>query len=108
MLPSAQDVKGSTPAGVAEKVRHDVDEECGALSNADFVYLIFGRFERPVDEKRTPQNILFRDESPVAAVEAVGAVIAHGEVMAGRNDYVSVFDVRGQCDGPGWGYALGF
>lgn len=40
-------------------------------------------------------------EAPVTAVEAVGAVVSHHEVIAGRDDEILSLDVAGEVNGPG-------
>ena len=65
-----------------------------ALSLRDvFIHLVFRHFERPIDEERASDEVGARHESPVAAVVAVGPVVSHHEVVAGRNDEVFALDV---------------
>src|SRR6266403_3685479 len=40
----------------------------------------------PINQERTPHNGVAVHESPVAAVLAVIAIVAHGEILSRRND----------------------
>ena len=53
-----------------------------------------------VDEERFAYYCLARYEAPVAAVFAVVAVVAHDEVVAGRDDEVAVVDKAAHADPP--------
>src|ERR1043166_10179328 len=61
------------PARVAEEVEEEAERALGARRTL---------VVRPVDEHRAPDDRLARDVAPEAAVEAVVAVVAHGEVVA--------------------------
>jgi hypothetical protein len=93
-------VEGSLPASVAEEVKSFVKSRFGTLGEGSLVCAGFRHGDRPVDEERAAYDVLSRDEAPVTSVHAVGAVVAHGEVLAGRNDQVSVVNVGGQRQGP--------
>jgi hypothetical protein len=60
----------------------------------------FVLLEREVDEQRFADDGLARDEAPVTAVFAVVAVVAHDEVVAGRDDEVAVVDEAAHADPP--------
>jgi hypothetical protein len=92
----ADDVEGAAPAGAIEDVEDDVADEGDAVAHGGLVGLLGGGVEGPVDEHRAAHDVFLRDEAPVAAVEAFGAVVAHGEDVAGRNDEVVALDVRGE------------
>src|SRR6266581_7683929 len=50
----------------------------------------FGVFERPVDEGGLPLHVTARQETPVAAVFRVVAVVAHHEVVVGRDRHRTI------------------
>ena len=65
-----------------------------ALSDAEVLYISSsGVSKRPVDEKWTADEVGSGDQAPVAAVVAVGTVVAHDEVHAGWNDEIFTLDV---------------
>src|SRR5271166_3829409 len=45
---------------------------------------------RPVNDQRSSNNVFLRHESPIAAVQAVVAVVAHHEVVSFRNNELAV------------------
>src|SRR5260370_42220005 len=51
------------------------------------------RIHRPVNQKRTPADGVAVHESPIPAVLTVIAVVAHGEILPGRNDDLAVVDI---------------
>src|ERR1700678_2142020 len=79
-------MEGSAPAGLVEEVKDYVGIELELVSHSFFLILIVGLDERPVDKEWTAYDVRSRHKAPVAAVEADGAVIAHGEVTA-RGDH---------------------
>ena len=93
-------MEGSVPAGVGEEVGELVEGEGGFVGEGGLVVLIVGGFEGPVDEEWAADEIGAVDESPVAAVEAVGAVVAHDEEAVGRDDEVFALNVGGKIEGP--------
>ena len=93
----------SLPACLVEDVEEDVAHEADALADALLVDLVGGGFEGPVDEHGTAYDVFAGNEAPETAVEAFGAVVAHGEDFAGRNDEVAVDDVVGEFVGPAGG-----
>src|SRR5205823_10394451 len=93
-------VEGSVPAGFAEEMCELIEGEADLVGKALRFDLAFGGFEGPVDEERAANEIGARNESPVAAVEAVGAVVAHDEEAVGRDDEVKAADVGRQIEGP--------
>ena len=96
-------MEGAAPAGFAEEVKDDVADETDALADGLFVDLVGGGFKGPVDEHGAADDVFARDEAPEAAVEALGAVVAHGEDLAGRDDEVAVLNVVGEFVGPACG-----
>src|SRR5271170_5982755 len=97
------EMEGALPACLVEDVDEDVGHEADALADALLVDLVGGGFKGPVDEHGTAHDVLARDEAPETAVEAFGAVVAHGEDLAGWDDQVAVYDVGGKLVGPACG-----
>ena len=79
-------MEGAAPAGFVEEVDDDVEDEADAVSDGGLVDLVFRGDEGPVDEKRAAYDVFPRDKAPVAAIQTDGAVVSHGEIVAGGND----------------------
>ena len=90
----------SLPACLVEDVEEDVAHEADALANALLVDLVGRGFKGPVDEHGAADDVFPGYESPETAVEAFGAVVSHGEDLAGRNDEIAIDDVVGEFVGP--------
>src|SRR5579872_3421982 len=91
----------SLPASLVEEMQHLVAQnEFQAVAPCGLEVLIVGSRKRPVDEHRPPNDIFLRDESPVAAVEAHAAVIAHGEIVIRRHDQILTLNVGRKIDSP--------
>src|SRR3989338_1289416 len=81
---SADEVEGPPPAGVGEEGAGASDQAADAGSR-----LAAGRLhpfgpaslEGPVDQEGAPDDVIARHQAPLAAVEAVVAVVAHDEVL---------------------------
>src|SRR6266576_832825 len=97
------EMEGALPACLVEDVEEDVAHEADAFADGLFVDLVGGGFKGPVDEHGAAYDVFSGDEAPETAVEAFGAVVAHGEDLAGRNDEVAVDDVVGEIVGPACG-----
>src|SRR5271170_4083407 len=97
------EMKRALPACLVEDVDDDVEHEADAFADALFVDLVGGGLEGPVDEERAAYDVLARNEAPVAAVEALGAVVAHGEDFSGRDYEIAVLNVAGEFVGPAGG-----
>ena len=91
------------PSCFVEDVDENVAHEAETIAYALLVDLVGGGLERPVDEEGSAYDVFARDEAPVAAIEAFGAVVAHGEDFAGGDDEVAVLDVAGEFVGPAGG-----
>jgi hypothetical protein len=96
-------VEGSLPARLIEDVKEDVSHEADALADALLIDLVGWCFEGPVDEHGAANDVFARDETPETTVETFGAIVAHGEDLAGGNDEVAVDDVAGQFVSPACG-----
>ena len=77
--------------------------EADALTHSLLFDLVGGGFKGPVDEHGTAYDVFAGNKAPVTTVERFGAVIAHGEDLAGRDDEVAVLDVVGEIVGPACG-----
>src|SRR5437588_12929131 len=77
---SLHDPECAPPTRLIEKVNHHVGDESDPIEKVCLLVLVRGRLERPVNEHGPPNQILARNESPVAAIVADVAVIAHGVV----------------------------
>ena len=55
--------------------------------------LFGGRVVRPVNDQRLADDILARHEAPVAAVERLIAIVAHGEIVPRRHHHFAVLHV---------------
>ena len=86
-------MKSPAPAGVVDEVEELMEGKAGAVGEACLVLLIFWGLEGPVDEERPPDDIAARNKAPVTAVEAIGAIVSHDEVVAGRDEEVFALDV---------------
>ena len=83
--PSADEPEHPVPSRPREEVDRDARELPDLVDRpAPDVGVRLG-LVRPVEEERPPEDVLARDRSPEAAVERVVAVVAHPEVVAGRN-----------------------
>jgi hypothetical protein len=97
------EMEGALPACLVEDVDENVAHEAEAIADALLVDLVGGGLERPVDEEGSAYDVFARDEAPVAAIEAFGAVVAHGEDLAGRDDEIAVLNVAGEFVSPAGG-----
>jgi hypothetical protein len=97
------EMQRARPAGLRKEVNEDVTDEGDSLIEGLLVDLVGGGFEGPVDEQGAAYDVLAWDEAPVAAVEGLGTVVAHGEDLAGGNYEVAVYDVFGEFVGPAGG-----
>src|SRR5208283_2359634 len=82
--PSAHHVEDSRPACLIEEVEHDVEQPGDAIAEVVVLVLIAGRDERPVEEHGAANHVFLRNKSPVPAIQADIAVVAHGEDLTGR------------------------
>src|SRR5215469_10048977 len=91
---SVHPVEHSLPPGFVEKVQGYMSVECQPVAQIGSEILICRGFERPVDEQRSADDVLFRDASEIAAVVAHVAVVAHHEVVAVGDDNVLALHER--------------
>src|SRR5512140_2821485 len=53
---------------------------------------IVRRDEGPIDKHAATNDVLFRNEPPIAAVEAYVSIVTHAEVMVGRHDDIATIN----------------
>ena len=75
-------------------------EEAQTVSCALFIDLVRWSFEGPVDEERTAYDVFARNEAPITAVKALGAVVTHRKDLAGRNDQIVALNMLWQLQRP--------
>ncbi len=93
----------AAPAGFAEEVNDDVADEADALADGLLVDLVGWGFKGPVDEHGAANDVFAWDEAPETTVEALGAVVSHGEDLTGRDDEVAILNSAGKLVGPACG-----
>src|SRR5438477_1478917 len=97
---SSHKLESSSPAGLVEEMHDHFAHEKETIAPGSLEVLPIRSFKRPVDKHRPPDNIFLGNKSPVAAVQTHSAVVAHGEVMAGRYDDVLALNIRREIDHP--------
>ena len=103
---SVDGVEHAAPAGAGREVSDRVEDGEDALAEGRVGVVVAGGVDGPVDEERAAHDGLAVDEAPVAAVGAVVAIIAHGEIFSGRdNEFVTLYvfaNFVGPFDLHGW------
>src|ERR1700685_3188130 len=69
----------SIPAGLGEEVLGQIQEVAGEIVDGRTGQALGAGSVGPVDDERLANDVSTRDEAPIAAVERIVAVIAHGE-----------------------------
>src|SRR5947209_3793327 len=98
------DVERAAPTRLGEEVGDHVHDEADAIADGALFVLVTRRFKRPVNEHRPADDVRPRDESPVAAVFADVAIVAHPKITVRRDDYISALDVRTHGEDPFLGH----
>jgi len=93
-------VQRALPARVGEEVKRHVRDPCHVVADTGFVVLMLGRYEGPVVEQRPAHDVLAWNKTPVARIEAVVAIVAHHEELAGWDDEVAIHDMIREVVGP--------
>src|ERR1700756_5593795 len=89
------------PACLVKEVNnYFTEEKLNPIGPFCLEVLVIRSFKRPVNKHRPPDNIFLGNESPIAAVQTDATMVAHGEVMVGRNNYVVTLNVRWHIDRP--------
>jgi len=90
----------AAPAGARGKMGDGVENGEEALAEGGLGIIVAVGVHRPVDEEGAAHDGFAVDKAPVAAVGAVVAVIAHGEILAGRYDELVALNVVSDFAGP--------
>src|SRR5215469_5158710 len=85
--------EGATPTRLVKEMKNHVRQETDALAEISTAILIGRRVERPIDKHRASDYVLLGNKSPVAAIEADVAVVAHSEITVFRNDNIATLDM---------------
>src|SRR5258708_4974198 len=93
-------VKGAAPPGFIEEVTQGVENIVATLLQALIRIGTGWHIERPENKQRTADNVGARNKSPVPAVEAGIAVVAHHEVTAVRHNQVIALNMLSHFDWP--------
>src|SRR5205085_4969213 len=81
------DPESAVPAGDLKYVQRTIDEMKNFITcRRRLRHVVPKAVQRPIDNERAPDDVFLRHKTPVAAVRAVIAVVAHHEIVAGRND----------------------
>src|SRR5208337_163096 len=86
-------VQHAAPTGARGEMRQGVENGGDALAERGIGVVVAGGVDRPVDEKGAAHDGLAINKAPVAAVGAVVAVIAHGEIFARGNYQFIALDI---------------
>src|SRR5215831_18686724 len=97
---SSHELERSSPARFIKEVDYDSAQKQEPVAPSRLCVLIVRSLERPIDEHRPANDVLFRNESPVTAVQTYAPMIAHRKVVAGRHHNVISLDVTRQIDRP--------
>src|SRR5262252_3298828 len=97
---SAHHVEHPGPAGLVKEMDHDGKKELKAFRNTGPCVLIPRLLERPIEKHRASDHVLKGNESPITAVKADVAIIAHCEDAVGRNHQFAILDMRRQFIAP--------
>src|ERR1700758_2684453 len=103
-LMSLHQMKGATPPGLVEEMKNDMPNEGDTIGDAGALVLVLGGDKRPIHKERAADDVLTGNKAPVTAVEAVGAVVSHGEVAARRHNQIAILNVIRQIERPFGGY----
>src|SRR5215468_7513360 len=85
--------KCTAPTGLVKEMKRNMREEADALAEVSTPILVRRGVERPVNEHWPPNDILFRDETPIPAVEADVAIVPHTEIAVLRDNHVLSFNM---------------
>src|SRR4029077_9212267 len=88
------------PPSHVKEMQHHVPEEANPVTHAFLKVLIRRRFKGPVNEHGSADDVVLGNKTPVAAVVADVAMVAHGEVAVGRYDKIAIFNVLRQSQFP--------
>src|SRR5579872_1865139 len=93
-------VEEAVPPGQAKKMYSNVHERSHTIANGLRLAVLFRHIEGPKDNQRTPNNVFFRHKAPIAAVQAVIAVVTHGKVVVRWNNHFFTSNTGLESRGP--------
>src|SRR6202043_2965506 len=86
-------VQHPAPTRSRRKMQERVKDSAQPLPKGTWVVVGGARFDRPIDQERPAHDGVAIDESPVAAVGTLVAIVTHGKVFSRRNDNLVALDV---------------
>src|SRR5437868_5534170 len=90
---SAHQPEGSFPARYLQQMSYRVGEVIKSITHARRSgEIVVQTARRPVNQKRTSNDIFARHESPVPAILAVIAIVTQNKIVALGNDQLVAFD----------------
>src|SRR5437763_15715856 len=90
----------TAPTCLSEEVGDHVDDERNPVAEGVLLILAARRLKRPVYKHRATDDVGARNKSPIAAVFADVAIVAHAEIsISGHND-LAALDVRPHGEHP--------
>src|SRR5262249_15062269 len=87
-------------SGSYQKMNDLIEKKRDALCHCSALVFVVWRYERPIYKQWTTNDVLLWDETPVAAVKTLFAIIAHAEEVAGWHDQIFALDAFVQFQGP--------
>src|SRR3954469_25825982 len=90
----------AVPPSQAKKMYRDVHKRSHAVAYRFRLAVFFRHIKGPEHNQWTPNNIFFGHKAPIAAVQAVIAIVAHGKVVVRRNHHLVIMNVFLQSGGP--------
>src|SRR5438445_2743332 len=83
----------SAPTSALRQVQKGVDHTFQPLKKAALPVIRTASLDRPINQKRPAHDGVAVDESPIAAVEAVIAIVTHRKILSLWNDNLFAADV---------------
>src|SRR5580692_6181801 len=96
----ANDVQRPSPARLGEEMQNHMRHPGHAVFHAGLFVLALRRLEGPIVEQWPSDDVLARNKSPVARVQAIVPIVPHHEVLSRRHHQVAVFQVTWETHSP--------
>src|SRR5579871_5765534 len=93
-------VEEAVPSRETKKMYGNVYKRSHAVANRFRFAVFFMHIERPEYNQRPPNNVFFGHKSPIAAVQTIIAIVAHGKVMVWWNNYLIPSNTSLESCGP--------
>src|SRR6266403_4085546 len=100
--PLMNSMEHPAPACAGGQVRQGVKHAAQALSKSRLPVISRSRVHRPINQKRTAHDGVAVNKTPVAAVKAVVAVVAHCKISSGWNDKLVALNIPSNVSSPFW------